>query len=217
MEWKPVKIEAYVINLKKRDDRLRMFLKQCPLQNVQREDAVNGKESGYILKRMYRNCLSPGEQGCFLSHINLWKKQVSREIDYFIIFEDDAIFSDDFVYIFDNIIFNLKKSITYIGGRFERNFKMQNKYCMKVNEYLVKEKKNKKEKYNALQYDRTTHAYIIHKDYAKLLLNSLKIKLFSFKPVDHYILKVLRFYNQDIYSSNPLICHSPFDNESDIR
>ena len=209
--------DTYVINLKKRPDRLIKFKKNCPLKNVKTINAVDGKLYGKELDSIYINKLNKGEKGCFLSHINLWKKQVKEEKEYVIIFEDDAIFCDDFNDKLDTILKkkNLEKSVTYIGGRFTPDFKMKMKNCVKINEFLVKEKLEGK--YDGWDCDRTTQAYIIHKDCAKLLLNSISIRKFCKRPVDHYILQVLRFYKKDILSSYPLLCYSPIKGDSDIR
>ena len=64
----------------------------------------------------------------------------------------------------------------------------------------------------------TKGPYIIHKDCAKLLLDNISnSKIFRYRPVDHYILQVLRFYKKDIFSSYPLLCYSPLKGDSDIR
>lgn len=211
-------IEKYVINLKKRPDRLAKFTKKCPLKNVKTFNAINGKLLGGELDSIYPNKLNKGEKGCFLSHINLWKKQIKEDIEYFVIFEDDAIFCENFSEKFEKILNNLEKSyITYIGGRFIPDFKMKTENCCKINDFLVKEELKGK-KYDGWDCDRTTQAYIIHKDCAKLLLDNIaNSKIFRYRPVDHYILQVLRFYKKDIFSSYPLLCYSPLKGDSDIR
>ena len=209
-------IEKYVISLKKRPDRLEKFKKNCPLKNVKTFNAINGKLLGNELDSIYINNINKGEKGCFLSHINLWKKQVKEGIEYFVIFEDDAIFCENFSEKFNMILNNLKNSITYIGGRFIPDFKMKTENCCKINNFLVKEELKGK-KYDGWDCDRTTQAYIIHKDCAKLLLDSISIRKFCKRPVDHYMLQVLRFYKKDIFSSYPLLCYSPRNGDSDIR
>ena len=95
----------YVINLKRRPDRLELFKKNCPLDNskINRFEAVDGKLSTSIPDNF--KSLSKGEVGCFLSHKLLWEKTLKqKDSDYSIIFEDDAIFTENFQEDFNDII-----------------------------------------------------------------------------------------------------------------
>ena len=137
--------------------------------------------------------------------------------DYSIIFEDDAIFTENFQESFNDIINDtIDFNILFIGGRFTINYKMIN--CIKVTDKIVKYDYNKN--WNELDCDRTTHAYIISKECCELLLNNFNKILKTtqrFPPVDHFIMNILRLNKKNIYHSYPLLCHSELISDSDIR
>jgi GR25 family glycosyltransferase involved in LPS biosynthesis len=56
--------------------------------------AIEDAERGYKIRD---EDLSFGGMGCALSHISLWKKLLSTSYEFFVIFEDDMIVSDEFV------------------------------------------------------------------------------------------------------------------------
>jgi glycosyl transferase family 25 len=45
-----------------------------------------------ILKYEFNEGLLPGEVGCALSHLVLWERLIESESDFFVVFEDDAVF-----------------------------------------------------------------------------------------------------------------------------
>ena len=217
-------MKKYVISLERRPDRLKQFYNRCPYKDVEYFPGFDGK---YInankniddhmpllnfLRTHVRN-LSVGQYGCFMSHIILWKKMIDEGHDYIMIFEDDAQFCDDFLERMDVALENLKMidTILYIGGRFVPNFVMEN--CIEVNDSLVK---NDYKQWINVHYDRTTHAYIISKECCKFLLGAIA-NTKHHEPVDHYMMYTFREFNIDVYSSKPLLCHSPLFNDSDIK
>lgn len=218
-----IKVKIYVINLKRRSDRYESFCNKYPLDKskLNKFEAFDGR---YIKKiPNYFKSLVSGEVGCFLSHKALWEKLLNdKDVDYYIIFEDDAKFSKNFLENFNNLIneFTHFDSILYLGGRFTESYKMIN--CIKHTKNIVKYDYNKK--WNAYDCERTTHSYIINKNCCNLFIKdfnrrieSYYIKSFSFPPVDHYMTHILRLNKKDIYHTYPLLCHSEIDSDSDIR
>ena len=56
-------------------------------------------ESGYTLDLIDENATlyfsqGPGAIGCFLAHVELWRRIVKKELDWTLIIEDDAVVSD---------------------------------------------------------------------------------------------------------------------------
>jgi len=207
----------YVINLKRRPDRLKLFKERCPLDTskIKVLKACDGK----TLTSYPNNFgLQRGEIGCFISHVLCWEETLKQKnSDYSVIFEDDAIFSEDFEKNFNDIInTNLDFNILYIGGRFKQNYKMIN--CIHVTDKIVKYDYSRN--WNGWDCDRTTHAYIISKKGCQLLLDNynetLKNNLY-FGLVDHWILNVLIKNKKDVHHSYPLLCHVPIISDSDIR
>lgn len=195
------KIKYYVINLKRRPDRFELFKKNYPLDITQiiRFDAIDGKLLDNIPEH-FKN-LKKSEVGCFLSHLLLWQKILkTSDSEYNVIFEDDPIFSENFYEEFKNLqTMNIDFNILYIGGRWIDNFKM--KTCVKVNNKIVKYDYNKP--WNPLDCDRCTFGYIITKKCCSILLEHFNkiintdhnLPKNTFRPIDHFILDVLREKN----------------------
>ena len=96
-------IKKFVINLKRRPDRLELFKKMCPFDNVTVIEGFDGKnmkdETSAIEKEMASRFvgLDPGEIGCYLSHLRVFNAIRKENLPYALIFEDDAIFCDNFL------------------------------------------------------------------------------------------------------------------------
>ena len=80
------------------------------------------------------------------------------------------------------------------------------KTCVNIINNVVKYDYTKE--WEPLDCDRTTHAYIINKRCSTLFLSNLNNKEFFGLQLDHYMTKVLKKYNKDIYNLIPLLCHS---------
>ena len=112
--------KGFLINLPKRVDRLEEFFKNVDKSdldiNIEKLDAVDGKNidisklklthlakqelkdlemNGYRSKHYQ---LTKGAIGCYLSHINTWKKILKSGEEYAFVFEDDAYIPKDFGY-----------------------------------------------------------------------------------------------------------------------
>ena len=133
---------SFVINLKRREDRLEIFKNRYTLnssleKNITVEYGFDAKfyenedeEEICLFKTKFEN-LNPGEIGCFLSHIRLFKKLVESEEPYFIIFEDDALFCDNFHKKF-RFFQNLKKFGLIIDLKVKNSLAI----CNNLNQYL---------------------------------------------------------------------------------
>jgi GR25 family glycosyltransferase involved in LPS biosynthesis len=93
----------YVINLLKDKDRMEIVSKEFNKYSIKfkRFDAVYGKnltdkEINDKVSFIGKNLLCHHSMvGCFLSHVNLWKKLVDdKENDFYLIFEDDFVIKD---------------------------------------------------------------------------------------------------------------------------
>jgi glycosyl transferase family 25 len=211
-------MQKFVINLKRRPDRLKQFFKRCPLEDVQVIEAFDAKfptKEDPLEQEIFNNKLKKlgafnriGERGVFISHLRIWKKIVQEKIKVALIFEDDAQFNKNFLNVFKEI----KKvdNILFLGGRFQDNFITPG---IPVSENIVK---HDYRSWNARCYDRTAHAYLITEELAKIL-----IELFENtqdpQPVDHFIIIKLKNMDIPVYSTVPLICWSPMVGDSDIR
>jgi GR25 family glycosyltransferase involved in LPS biosynthesis len=208
---------SFVINLKRRPDRLQQFHERCPYNNVETVYGFDGNNPNQENKKERKifehlSMLRPGERGCWISHLRVWKKIVDQGIPSAIIFEDDAEFHENFVEIITQTVFPTD-GIVYIGGRFTKNFVMSTEYTLPVGQYICQS--NMKKFLNTV-HERTTHAYVITLKLAKLFL-----EIFNTVPnpgqLDHFMIQKLKALEIPVYSTIPLLCHSPMVGDSDIR
>ena len=108
-------LKFYVINLKSASQRLKKIKNNLNHFNIKFDliEAVDGNKlisnqylQKYNSQRKYYKPLLKGEIGCYLSHINTWKKIINDKVDYGIVFEDDITIDDRLI----NFIGDLKKS-----------------------------------------------------------------------------------------------------------
>ena len=217
-------IKKFVINLKRRPDRLELFKKQCPFNDVTVINAFDGKnikdEASAIEKEMASRFtgLDPGEIGCFLSHLRIFNIMRRENISYALIFEDDAIFCDNFLNLYSKIIEELPSDtdILYIGGRFEPGFKMRE--FTKISDNIVKHRiENNRILGLTCDTDRTTHAYIVSNAFATKFTEQFYTSMSHTQPIDSYLIRFCNIHKFTIYNSHPLLCHSPMISDSDIR
>jgi len=214
-------IPKFVINLKRRPDRLNLFLKRCPLDNVNIVTGFDGKnftEEPLEDIKMFKKvqCRFPGEGGCYISHLRIFQDIVNKNYSHAFIMEDDAEFCNGFKEKYEIILKEIPEDtdILYIGGRFTPNFIMHPLTYIPVSSKIVRY--NLDIPCNRMMMDRTTHAYIISNKMAKELLKEFHSQNVIPIAIDDWMLRYFR-KNTQIYSAIPLLCHSPLVSDSDIR
>lgn len=196
-------MEIFVINLKHRKDKLEKFLANLPSilsnEKINIFEAIDG--SKYNIPKWFdvtnaKEKIS-GNYGCYLSHLEIIKN-IHRPT---LIFEDDAIFSEDFSEKYKQsieYIQNLNYDLFYLGG-------YNNK------KPAVIDKKNKI--YRCFSTYRT-HAYIVS---GKNTAKNIELLLTDTKAWHLYLLKHIyhidHFYGQlqqreiiKCYCIQPYIC-----------
>lgn len=100
---KNIIIKTFIINLKRRDDRLKDFHKNNwkELCNYHVFDAIDGMKlkPNHTLQRLFQHNnynYRRGIVGCALSHIAIWNELITNNMDGLII-EDDAVLTKDFM------------------------------------------------------------------------------------------------------------------------
>jgi len=221
-------IQIYVINLKRRPDRLQKFYERLdfPTDNINVIYGFDGKNykkeslDEINLFNKISNNLKLGEKGCFISHIRIYKDIVKRNVPFSIIFEDDCIFCNDFKSKIEKIINEMPydTEILYFGGRDIEYFKMKEGTYSQITESIVTHKNMNWCNRDCYNDDRTLHAYIISHKLANKLIKFIENNHSLNIPIDHWIIMLCMDNNIPIYNSNPLLCYSEFiSKDSDIR
>lgn len=111
--------KVFVISLANRQDRLDNFLSQLPtlwtFPTIDVYTAIDGtKES---IPTWWKS--TPGAWGCYRSHHEIIKICIDKKIQSVLIFEDDAIFRNNFIEQSNKILTNLPKNweMCYFGGQ----------------------------------------------------------------------------------------------------
>lgn len=221
-------MELYVINLKRRSDRLQRFYETIPFppSEIHVNYGFDGKyyenesEEEKIMYNKISNKLLPGEKGCLISHIRIYKEMIKNNIPFAMIFEDDCILCDDFKNKIQLIVNEMPKDteILYFGGRFNADFKMKDNSYKNITENIVAHNTKNWSHRDHLNDDRGTFGYIISQSLAIKLINYFENNYCLSYPVDHWLMMICMNTNIPIYNSHPLLCYANrFTTDSDIR
>jgi glycosyl transferase family 25 len=212
-------MKRFVINLKRRADRLEQFFKRCPYTDVEVIQAFDGKNPQNENKKE-RKLISkfpqdrqPGAIGCSISHLRIWKKMINENIPMAMIFEDDCEFDPMFLSFMETLELPPNFKILYPGGRFEKQFVVPSTTMIPINNKVYQ---HNDALWNNRLHERTTHCYIITNELAKFLIHLFEI-VDNPQPVDQFIIHSLKVLKIPVHSSYPLVCWSPIISDSDIR
>jgi glycosyl transferase family 25 len=165
-------MKAYIINLACSLDRKR-YVKEIlePFANIEMQfiEGINGKElsdegrrknfADSISFQRYGRYLRPGEVGCTLSHLECYRKIIQADEDYAIIFEDDIIPYEELVEVLSSLKPFIDTSVPGVillsGGYW----------------YFSKKRLDDKHQLASVYDANFTHAYLINKKAAHLLVN----------------------------------------------
>ena len=214
-------MQKFVINLKRRPDRLTKFFERCPYHESEIEviPAFDGKNFNMESKKEKKLISKfpfdrqPGAIGCSITHLRIWKKIVNDNIKISLVFEDDCYFDPNFKSFMDTLEIPPEIKILFPGGRFTRNFTVPPEAMIYTNDKIYK---HNDKNWNNRLHERTTHCYIITIEMARFLIELFNISE-SPQPVDQFIIHSLKAINVPVHSTTPLICWSPMVGDSDIR
>ncbi len=200
--------KIYVISLKRRQYRLTQFFYTIPPnifdpKKISIFDAIDG------LKQKPPDWWTGGRgaYGCQLSHSKIWQEIIDNNYQNTIIFEDDAIFCENFTTLFSNFITNIPEDWdqAYIGGQHLAP-------PTKINEFVVL----------GTNINRT-HAYMIkNRDSAAKIMNGLledELWMANLKHkmhVDHALGYLHKNKLIKAYASTPFLVGQNNDQFSDI-
>jgi glycosyl transferase family 25 len=218
-------LKKYVINLKRRPDRLLNFYEIFPFYDYEIVYGFDGKnyenetaEEKEMFDR-FTNNLNHGEKGCFISHMRIYRDIVEKNIPYAMILEDDPILCENFKERLTKVVGELPDdfNIFYFGGRFTPEFKMDEGSYIRITDNIVAHNPSNID-LTSDNHNRGAFGYIISNSFAKAIVTLFKLKSVSYIPVDHWILQYCIFNRLEILNSYPLLCHSPASSpDSDIR
>ncbi len=218
--------QIYVINLKKRPERLHTFKKYYKLnRNFIVYTAIDGNEldNNYInnilgiegkksidnyykyniIRKNHYELSSYGAIGCYLSHVNLWKEIIKNNIKNAIIFEDDAIVS--------NIEYNyLIKRLKLLPNNWDIYLLNNPKYC-----YKKIKVENKKLLYKVKRFF-LLHAYIININACKKIIDSGFLFPIN-QQIDHHLSELAILNKINIYVHDKFSYFDTISQKTDIQ
>lgn len=214
---------AYVINLKKRPDRLSAFYEKFrKFHNDKKtslflKEAVDGEdlESNENYKKLFKNKktrLTKGEIACFLSHYEVFKEIIDKKLPYSVIYEDDVEYHSNFTELSNKVFDQLPSDfmILYLGGRCTCVYA---KYLDPITQNISKHFPTI---ISPIDSDRTTHAYVISNSCCQILCDLIENQTEYMLAIDHFILRNLLSIKIPVLNANPLICFSN-NSDGDIR
>ena len=215
-------MKHFVINLKRRPDRLENFFKKYPYpkESIEVVYGFDGKNQSLENKKekkfyaRFPNYRNPGEIGCFISHLRIWKKMVNENIPVAMIFEDDALFNENFKEFMETLILPENFKLLFPGGRFTKDFICPPQTIKMINDKIYSH--NYDNWVNAL-HERTAHCYILTIETARLFIAILDTITITNEQLDHFTIYALKNNGIPIHSTYPLVCWCPMVSDSDIR
>ena len=218
--------QIYVINLKKRPERLIKFKENYKFnRDITIFNAVDGNELDInyinsiigtegkksidnfykykIIRKYHYELSSYGAIGCYLSHINLWKEIIKNNFKNVIIFEDDANVS--------NIKYNhLIKRINLLPNDWDIYLLINPDYC-----YNKVKVENKRNLYKVKRFF-LLHAYIININACKKIIESKTLFPIN-QQIDHYLSELSLINKLNIYIHDKISYYNIISQPSDIQ
>ena len=218
--------QIYVINLKKRPERLIKFKEnynfnhditifnaidgnELDINYINSIIGIKGKKSldnfyKYNIKRKYHYELSSyGAIGCYLSHVNLWKEIIKNNYKNVIIFEDDVNVS--------NIQYNyLIKRIDLLPDDWDIYLLINPDYC-----YEKVKVENKRNLYKVKRFF-LLHAYIINMNACKKIIESNTLFPIN-QQIDHHLSELSLINKLNIYIHDEISYYNTISQPSDIQ
>ncbi len=126
--------KSFVINLDHRRDRLTSFYGRLPneflLGKPERWQAIQGD----LVKHPDWWSAGNGAWGCYKSHLNILEHCLNNKIYSYAVFEDDAVFVDNFNSKLTDFMLNIPDwGMVYLGGQLLKEF---NHPPQKVNDFV---------------------------------------------------------------------------------
>ena len=223
----------FIINLQKREDRIKKIKDNGYIKNYEIFQAIDGKKlnldnnenliynNNILLKKNMIDKikgLKLGEVGCFISHYTVWKKVIKLNKNC-LIFEDDVRVVKDFDDKLYSILQNeLPKDFDLIWLGIRQSY-VQNKFFKE----RIEPNKNKiinNHFFHHINPHRDTfypYSYIISPKTCKFLCDKFENDNLKFPQVDHYMSSNLKNNYICIYNFNNPFLASAEQGDTDIQ
>lgn len=177
---------TFLINLKKREDRLNDFITQVNYYDLGEFEVFEAVD-GSLLENEYGH-LNNGEVGIIHSTIKILEKSIEKNYETILIIEDDCKFNDN-LYNLNEYFEKLPNDwdFVYFGGNHNTYSGLIN--LNRVNDKIIKV-------YNTY----AAHCVLIHKRMFKIIIEELK----KFNYQSDVVYQKLQ-HNHNFYSFSPLI------------
>jgi GR25 family glycosyltransferase involved in LPS biosynthesis/glycosyltransferase involved in cell wall biosynthesis len=204
-----------IVNLERRSDRLvdiKLKLHNVGIHNYEVIKAVDGAtlEPTMYIKKLFENNdfnYRKGVIGCALSHLNLWEQLVNdKKNEFYVVFEDDITFVDNFKMKLDNILNGVCGSNNSI------------EFCLLGGGSISKSNENIEDLYVLKRYVKTVdglYGYIVTKSGAKKMIDYIshnKIKR-AIDTIYTYAFDYIHVVNQYLVFTPSLQLHNNTDTD----
>lgn len=208
--------DCFVINLKRRDDRLeRLYTSNPELKNrILRVDAFEGKK--LMLTKSLARLFKPHDfmwkkaiMGCALSHLSLWYQLATEkpEIDNYLILEDDVKLIPQWEDHWAQALPHLPENydVIFLGGVLPPNRSGFEFLKEPINKHFSRIKENNFFGQNPQNryFHFCAYSYILSKEGAKKILSSIMNNDGYYTSADHMVCNRVDFMN--IYFLDPLV------------
>jgi GR25 family glycosyltransferase involved in LPS biosynthesis len=206
--------KIYVINLDSDTERLQRFDKQMNRNKLSyvRFPAILGAAVGYNegLTKFCNMFCTGGVKGCALSHKAIWEDMIRNRYENVLIFEDDAILSDDFEKIFREGWSQLPNDydILYLGCHARCENSDPTSKILNVLDDSVPEKMDTHLK--KVKGSIGTHGYVISSKCAKILVDT-PINT----HIDYQMTTWAKNMKLSVYSVTPLIVRTEMSSQTE--
>ena len=191
------KTPIYVINMKERQDRWKLFMDQDPSTKalqIHRFQAVNGRRLNFLTdrristasrlnimrndRRTHPEVATLGAIGCTISHATIWRKLVASGAPYAVVMEDDARFDLQLLQKVNELAKEIPQTArVWLLGLYKPNM---------IREPLPNSKWSRVHTFTA------SHAYVITREAAKKFLEQVyPIEM----HIDHYMSSMSVLYD----------------------
>lgn len=186
-------MKIFIVNLKKDIEKKEHMQKLCGKYDFHPEfiDAVDGRllseediakvySHEKAINNNFRRELGRGEIGCALSHINIYKKMVHKNISEAVVFEDDIDFDNDLLKVLHKVNdFPKNWNLVLLGHHSCQSRDLKTRYSFWGsknigNRYMIA---------RPTENGCGTYGYILKLEAAKILLRDLET---IEEPIDHY-------------------------------